>query len=770
MSTQRTYLAWFRRGLPALIAAPDAPGATLPARGGAQLEIWINDEAGRDQARRAQMDVALFGPGDVAALDPDCIAHTDPPPDSTGFEPNYFPYIEFKDPDMPWIFTPASPHEERLRPWICLVVIPQSSATLGRSPGSKLAEVQAPASELPDLAESWAWAHTQVLRSDGSLELADTLRLYPGDATSRLLCPRRLQPATSYLACVVPAFESGRKSGLGEPLTAANDSLAPAWTRNSGQTVRLPVYYNWRFTTGEGEDFEALARRIRPSVLPAEAGTSAIDISNPGWTMPVSDPKDPQALVPMEGVLRNPSASPGIWAPAVRASFEARLQTVLNAGAVAPGNVPVVVPPVYGSAIARHQTVGPAGQTPQWLRELNLDPVMRAAAGAAADVIRFEQETLMAEAWRQLSASAVTGAAEHSRSQLAAAVRETLGSRFEDTPLASSPASAALLKFARAGGPVEKGAAAEASAITSVAPEQVLEVPDRMRFAPRFLTSAYEGMRVYFPDLMMPGLSSTSANSISVLQYNPQFVEAWLVGLNHEMGRELLWRSYPVDPRATFFRNFWSVGTGDDASAEIDPISTWKAESALGTHLRPGASPGLLLLLRADLLRRFPRVRIFAAEAVRGPDGRRQPGSNHIQAQFRARWGEDAFIFGFSLKLAEASGQAGGHPGWFFVIEEDPVAARFGLDYDGNPPRAVTDIGAWNTLRWEDLADASRPQPPYIELTSRLTGIGKPLPVRAGEAGSPSAMWGRHAADMAAITEQTPFRIAVHASLWLKAS
>ena len=43
-------------------------------------------------------------------------------------------------------------------------------------------------------------------------------------------------------------------------------------------------------------------------------------------------------------------------------------------------------------------------------------------------------------------------------------------------------------------------------------------------------------------------------------QTNNRFIEAYLVGLNHEMARELLWREYPTDQRGTYFSSFWTGG------------------------------------------------------------------------------------------------------------------------------------------------------------------------------------------------------------------
>jgi hypothetical protein len=195
---------------------------------------------------------------------------------ATDFEPNYFPAIEFDRPDFPWLFTPAKANDKgRLRPWICLVVVrKQDGVTLRVDGALPVLEIRAPAQpqrELPDLTESWAWAHTQVTgsqRDPGSLKQA--LAGDPALTVSRLIGARRLDPLTDYLACVVPAFDLGRKAGLGEPITADDENqLKPAWTAGSQSAVALPVYVSWEFRTGAGGDFEIAGT---PAASAADAG------------------------------------------------------------------------------------------------------------------------------------------------------------------------------------------------------------------------------------------------------------------------------------------------------------------------------------------------------------------------------------------------------------------------------------------------------------------------------------------------------------------
>src|SRR6266851_428932 len=152
------FLPWLRRGLAEAIGPSDnqsrAPRVQLP------VSLSVNT---------SQVNVAahLYGPGDVVGLDPNQIVRTEPKPLSSDFEPNYFPFIEFVEPTLPWLFTPLSSRgTEQLTPWLCLVVVSEGEGvTYSPTAGNQIATltVADPKRHLPDLAESWAWAHTQVI-------------------------------------------------------------------------------------------------------------------------------------------------------------------------------------------------------------------------------------------------------------------------------------------------------------------------------------------------------------------------------------------------------------------------------------------------------------------------------------------------------------------------------------------------------------------------------------------------------------------------------
>ena len=110
---------------------------------------------------------------------------------------------------------------------------------------------------------------------------------------------------------------------------------------------------------------------------------------------------------------------------------------------------------------------------------------------------------------------------------------------------------------------------------------------------------------------MLPGADGLEPDTAILLQTNPAFTSAFLVGMNHEMDGELLWRSYPTDQRGTPFQRFWERV---DGTVDIDPVHLWPADLPLATAGQPsrfttsgtGADGQIVLLLRGQLLRRYP--------------------------------------------------------------------------------------------------------------------------------------------------------------------
>lgn len=420
------FLSHVRSGFATAIAQPDSFGSAQPALATASVGVTVSGVA-----QPVLHQAAVRGPGDVIGLSASQVVRTDPIDGAVGTEPNYFAQIEFDRPDLPWLFTPAAAVGERLRPWIVLVVLdaegPDASAVRPGSPLPVLSVSSAAAASLPDLSTSYLWAHAQVILPAGAA-LADAFRdgADPRLTVSRLLCPRHLSPNRWYIAAVVPAFDVGRRAGLGQPVAPADEQkLDPAW--QAGVKVDLPVYHSWRFRTGEDADFERLARQLKGRPLPEGVGTRPLDVSRPGAGLPAlpapADVRDAAAITWLDGALRPiDSDSLPVREPTAAATFQASLTVLLDrpADLVLAGNAdPIVAPPIYGDKHALVVKVD-AATAPPWIGELNLDPRTRVAAGLGTQVIQARQEDYVARAWRQLgdvlAANRLLRAAQFARS------------------------------------------------------------------------------------------------------------------------------------------------------------------------------------------------------------------------------------------------------------------------------------------------------------------------------------------------------------------
>jgi len=217
--------------------------------------------------------------------------------------------------------------------------------------------------------------------------------------------------------------------------------------------------------------------------------------------------------------------------------------------------------------------------------------------------------------------------------------------------------------------------------------------------APDFPQPMYEPLRQISPELLIPNLNLIPQNTIALLTTNQPFIESYMVGLNHEMGRELLWREYPTDQRGSYFRQFWDVSDFVNTEPEltpellaeklkdIKPIHTWRKETNLGDNNNRKFAKNkeyLVLTLRSDLLKKYPTAVIYATEAIWPEDGSsRTLGIEEKYPVFKAKIDPDLTFFGFELTAEEVKGLDNPEdekPGWFFVIKERPGEPRFGLD------------------------------------------------------------------------------------------
>jgi hypothetical protein len=395
------FQAWARRGIGASLTNIDT--GTLPDRANltVQVALQVTDGLTPNPVLPPSVTVQLYGPGDIAGVDPRMVIRTEPRQFTVNYEPNYLTGIEFDAPDFPWMFTPAAPNGDRLHPWVALIVLkPDVEFTLPSIAPNPLPVVSVlTGAALQDLSTSWNWAHVQISGDDS---LTDTLANAPGNAISRLLCPRRLDPETSYSAFLVPAFAIGVQAGLGQDVSDVSTS-DPAWTAATTFPLSLPYYYKFDFHTSDEGDFESLVRALTPRVLPATVGQRLMDVSQP-------DPGIPSAGVPLglDGALHSPTTVETTWVDPPKTAFQTAVQTWINQTSAATDDPahpnptdPVIAPPIYGRWAAAIESVDRTAAG--WENDLNLDPRNRTPAGFGTEIVQEERTQLMASAWDQVA-------------------------------------------------------------------------------------------------------------------------------------------------------------------------------------------------------------------------------------------------------------------------------------------------------------------------------------------------------------------------------
>jgi hypothetical protein len=903
--SQYSFLRWLRSGAAAALF-DDEHGGRTQLRAGFEVGVVLTDLTA---ARTVTTKLALFGPGDVVGIDQRQVIRRVPEPGSASADVELFPHIEFDRPDLPWLFTPFSELAgERvvgvtgagtLTPWLCLVVAPYEQATLSYSAGDLLPVLQCATTELPDLAEAHTWAHVQIMGELPSTK-SDVIQLldgHPERTLSRLVAPRLLAAHMRYVACVVPVFEAGRQAGLGETVKAGPTDLA--WTGQQTGPVRLPVYHSWEFTSGAAGGFETLVRALRPAtaVELEGVGRRSLDISHPNFGMTDHDPGERGMHVEVLGCLRTADSNP---LRKLDAAFGDELAPILE-------QVDKVAPPLYGRWHAGERSIAQPTARRAWFERLNLDPGFRVIAGLGAEVVRANQETFMAAAWRQLGevqrANQLLRQAElalaasqrvHRRhiqpltpanllgvtgpvlsrlrgvdgsstirfeitttclpitvtwgafrrllrrrgplgrrlarddayrplavvNRLAAgdrlgplpthapvavlesdALAELVGNGFtvdwsqsdlpEPEPEAGRALAEGLAHFVDRGTPScaplpmvpladrVKTALDPSTTIPHRARSQ-LEVPtglwdppdriDPIMASPRIDTPMWTFVRDSGQDWLLPGLERVPRDRITGLVTNQAFAEAFLVGLNHEMGAELLWRGFPTDQRGTAFAYFWDRRVSGQAAkrGDIDEIHRWE-RSDLGSHMSRTPMPDqFVLLIRGELLTRFPRATIFLCRArwESTPGGTRTPEDITQTTTrlpiFSGHLVPDVTFLGFDIDGGTARG-IGNDPGYYVVFQEQPTEPRFGVSEtvgDQAPPPNVKRLNTWLDLGRPLLVTNNG----YLDVEGSTAsqafkdaaGIGTTAPLLP--------RWLGRADTIASIFLKRPFRMYRHAS------
>jgi hypothetical protein len=298
---------------------------------------------------------------------------------------------------------------------------------------------------------------------------------------------------------------------------------------------------------------------------------------------------------------------------------------------------------------------------------------------------------------------------------------------------------------------------------------------DSIMASPKIDDPMYAPLERLSKDYILPGIGELDNNIVFLMEENRRFMESYMVGLNHEMGLELVWREFPTDQRGTIFSYFWDSTRLEETSngklvppKDIDEVHSWKnnlggnkgffPQDSSGTsdNYNTGqGEPNIVLVIRGDVIRRYPDLIIYALKSggILNPndtnfDINDLTGMELSHPLFRARLGSDILIVGFDITLTMANAS-----NYYFVLQENQDLPVFGLDLTSTVGSSTG--GSANNLSWED---------PLISSNMSKSGyINKFDPNLFSNDGISSPT----SASIAVRTYQLPFRILMHADTLL---
>ncbi len=457
-----SFLPWLRQGIANKIVSGASSGAraTIPVK----LKIKGKALSGADLEHEINRDISLYGPGDIIGIDKKTIVKNEPRHWITNFESNYMPYIEFYDEDFPWRYSPSSVAADRLMPWLALVILKDDefkNAVNVKDRPLCFIDVTNSSEVFQPVDQLWAWAHVHInesvingdanITTNSQAEIDSTIQNFkavlkedPDKAYSRIMCPRKLEPNTSYNAFLIPTYESGRLAGLGLDPAGTPNAEHAAWTDYAGreEATLHPYFHTWFFKTGSLGDFEYLVRLLEPKPIDNRVGTREMDVQQPGVNVSGINNPELGGVLKLGGALQIPFATMGKADQEIFTKydtwdehpypqpFEEDLAAFINLAdeydqkssdqANADANIgldpvnndddkdPIITAPLYGRWHALIQRLlndrdgNDLANDKNWVHELNLDPRFRVPAGFGTSVIQKNQENYMTAAWKQV--------------------------------------------------------------------------------------------------------------------------------------------------------------------------------------------------------------------------------------------------------------------------------------------------------------------------------------------------------------------------------
>lgn len=238
---------------------------------------------------------------------------------------------------------------------------------------------------------------------------------------------------------------------------------------------------------------------------------------------------------------------------------------------------------------------------------------------------------------------------------------------------------------------------------------------------PFYPEPSYYYLREFSEKFILPSADEMGEDTVSMFTNDPAFEEAFLAGMNTEMGRELLWREYPTDKRGSYFRKFWDscANTEDmvkDRYYDIKPLHTWSG-TTLGKNHKEGKENLLILTVKGKLMRLYPSTQVYLTKAVYS-GGKYVPGEETLLPSMSCFLRDDIYMLGFEISLKDAIGRPkdAGNCGYFLTFKEDVV------DLDFEKPEKVAEYANSAALAADWVND---PSVVFFHLATYLPALKK---------------------------------------------
>ena len=192
---------------------------------------------------------------------------------------------------------------------------------------------------------------------------------------------------------------------------------------------------------------------------------------------------------------------------------------------------------------------------------------------------------------------------------------------------------------------------------------------------PQFPEPTYYYLKQLADKFILPCVDELPNNSVTMFNSNEAFVEAFLCGMNTEMGRELLWREYPTDQRGSYFKKFWDMDTSIEKMRkgeffDIKSLSKWQNE--LGNNHNSSDAKLLMFAIKGKLMQSYPDTMIYLNKATLDPvDKKIKPidgDENIISPAAQAFFRDDIYVVGFKIPNSKALGSPDGNPDYGYML------------------------------------------------------------------------------------------------------